>query len=134
LEQPEERGRAGKPSSGTVTLSTVVEGHEFVIRVRDDGKGIDWDRLRDRAAALGLPVKTRADLERALFADGVSTADEVTGLSGRGVGMGAVQAACVDRGGTLVVDSIPGGGTTLEFRFPVAEMAPSPAELAGAAA
>jgi two-component system chemotaxis sensor kinase CheA len=72
---------------------------------------------------MGLPAVTQTDLEKALFQDGLSTADEVTEYSGRGVGMGAVRAACAARGGHVAIASTS-RGTTLLFKFPVAAMNP----------
>ncbi|TPV93926.1 MAG: hypothetical protein B7733_18005 [Myxococcales bacterium FL481] len=134
LEIPEERARVGKSESGGLSIATVMSNGEFVIRLKDDGRGIEWDSVRARAQALGLPSATHADLERALFSDGLSTASEVTEYSGRGVGMGAIRAACEGQGGRMRISSSPGQGTEVEFRFPVDAMAPTPAERLAAAA
>ena len=96
----------------------VRRGADLVIEVKDDGQGIDWDRLAQKARAAGLPADTRADLERALFTDGISSRDEVSDTSGRGIGMGAVQAACQSLGGTIELESVMGGGTTFRFCLP----------------
>jgi HPt (histidine-containing phosphotransfer) domain-containing protein len=117
LESPEERRAAGKPRAGLLALSTRSVNGELIVEVRDDGRGIDWAAVGRKASALGQPHATRADLVEALFADGLSTKDEVTSLSGRGVGLGAVRATCRAAGGEVVVDSEPGQGTRLQFRF-----------------
>src|SRR5262249_25429425 len=88
--------------------------------VADDGRGIAWDKIRERAASLGLPHATSADLEEALYADKVSTHATATETSGRGVGMGAVRDAVRACGGTIAVETAPGRGTTLRFGFPAA--------------
>ncbi|MCR9159608.1 MAG: ATP-binding protein [Nannocystaceae bacterium] len=128
LELEEERGARGKAGGGTLTLSTSTEAGVFSIRIHDDGRGIDWDRVRTKAAAAGLPHETSADLEAALFHDGLTTRSEATLYSGRGVGLSAIRAACEERGGEVRVASRLGEGTAFEFRFPASEMAPSPTE------
>lgn len=122
IERPEVRRASGKPAQGSVQLATFVEGETFVVSVSDDGAGIDWNEVEARAGRAGLPRANRRDLERALFADGVSTRDEVTDVSGRGVGLAAVLAVVEGFGGRVVVRSQPGAGTTFEFRTPVASM------------
>lgn len=129
LETAEERRAAGKPTPAQVTLQAKQEGAHLVIELRDDGRGIDWPGLERRARAQGLPSETRADLVSALFADGVSTRDEVSEHSGRGVGLGALRAACQALGGTVHIESQRGTGTTLRCRLPRAatvQQAPSP--------
>src|SRR6185295_4651551 len=90
----------------------------FVVSVSDDGRGIDWRKLAEKAAAAGLPTATRADLEQALFADSISTRDSVSETSGRGVGLGAVRAAVIGLGGSIEVESAAGQGTTFRFGLP----------------
>jgi chemotaxis protein histidine kinase CheA len=90
-----------------------------VIQVSDDGRGIDWERVRSRARAAGLPHGDQAALVEALFAEGVSTAENVTSVSGRGVGLSALREACRALDGSIQVTSKSGEGTTLVFRFPV---------------
>lgn len=129
IEEPSARKEAGKPECGTLSLATVIEGDEFVIRVEDDGRGIDWSRLRERAESLGLSTSDEADLSEALFADGVSTASHASEYSGRGVGMGAIREACRERGGRVLVHSQPNRGTTFEFRFSARAISVQPEEL-----
>jgi two-component system, chemotaxis family, sensor kinase CheA len=129
LEPPAERAAQGKPEHGRLELATRVDGEEFVIEVTDDGRGINWPKLGLRAQAAGLPYETRADLEAALFHDGVSTADEVTELSGRGVGLAAVKEAVLALNGRIAVQSHPHKGATFIFRFPKETMAKSADEL-----
>jgi two-component system chemotaxis sensor kinase CheA len=129
LEYPAERTRLGKGEAGALTLRTAIDGEEFVISLADDGKGVDWEAVRVRAGAAGLPTGSPEDLERALFHDGLSTADTVTEISGRGVGLGVVEASCRAHGGCVRVLSQPGQGTVFEFRFPRQEIAASPVDL-----
>ncbi len=129
LETPSERVAAGKSPAGTIDLETRITGDRFVITLADDGRGIDWARVATAAAARGLPAATRAELIEALFHDGLSTAAVVSSVSGRGVGMGAVRAACQALGGSIDVRSESGRGTAFEFHFPVEVMAPGTHEL-----
>jgi len=117
LETPDERHAGGKPAAGALELNGSVEGSDLLIEIGDDGRGIDWTAVEARAAELGLAHATREDLVEALFVDGLSTAASVTQFSGRGVGMGAVRAACEALGGTVSVTSEPGRGTRVVFRF-----------------
>src|SRR6185369_10816059 len=94
-----------------------TEGH-LIITLRDDGRGIDWDKVAATAAARGLPHDTDEKLREALFTDGVSSRDTATLTSGRGIGMGALRHAARALGGDLEVTSVRGQGTTLAFRFP----------------
>jgi two-component system chemotaxis sensor kinase CheA len=118
IRSAEERARRGKPARTRIDLSAFFDRSGLVIELKDDGPGIDWARLAERAAAAGLPVATRADLVRALTTDGVSTNSQVTETSGRGVGMSAVLAACTRLNGELQVQSEPEQGTRFRFVFP----------------
>ena len=124
LESRADRLAQGKPALGTITLRTCVTDDQFVVEVVDDGRGIDWAGLARKAAGLGLPTATDADLRSALFRDGISTAVQVTDLSGRGLGMGAIQAATAALGGTLEVETKAHLGTTLRMTFPTDAMTP----------
>ena len=124
LETPEERMELGKTAEGVLRLATRVERDQFIIEVSDDGRGIDWKAVAQKASEKGLPHGTQAELTEALFQDGITTTAEVNEYSGRGIGMGAVRAACQARGGTVHISSQPREGTKLEFRFPRSEMAP----------
>jgi two-component system chemotaxis sensor kinase CheA len=118
LEDSSERLTRGKPARGAVRMSFQELKDQVVFRFGDDGAGIDWARIAARAAELGLPASTRKDLERALFVDFVSTRDEASAVSGRGVGMGAVLECVQAHGGSIEVESERGRGTTWVFRFP----------------
>jgi two-component system chemotaxis sensor kinase CheA len=106
-------------------LETRLDRDRFQISISDDGRGINWDRVKEAAYRKGLPAETQLDLDAALFADGLSTADQVTDTSGRGVGMAAVKQSCDERGGDICVKSKEGRGTTFTFKFPVESMASS---------
>lgn len=119
IEAEEARVAAKKPPAGTITLSTDRVGDQFRIEMADDGAGVNWARVAEKAKAKGLPHATQNDLVAALFADGVSTRDEATDLSGRGVGMSAVKDACKKLGGDITIISQPGKGTTVRCTIPV---------------
>jgi len=114
------RAESGKGERGRLHLATFEEHGEFVVEIEDDGRGIDWEAVRARAADLGLPTQSERDLVRALFAPGVSTAREVSDVSGRGIGLAAVERAATELGGRIAVRSERGRGTVLQFRFPAA--------------
>jgi two-component system chemotaxis sensor kinase CheA len=129
LELPDARRVGGKEGSGRIRLRTYLDVHSFVIEISDDGAGIPWDSVRERARELGLRHATREDLVQALFAEGLSTASEINEYSGRGVGLSVVRSACVERGGRIEVHSEPQQGTTFVFRFPREVIAVDPAAL-----
>ena len=124
LESSGERASYGKSPIGIVTLRTVVRDERFVVEIADDGRGIDWDALARNAEARGIAAGTPEKVQAALFRQGVSTAVEVTDLSGRGIGLGAVQAATQQLGGRLEIQSARGLGTTLRMTFPKGAMFP----------
>lgn len=129
LESPEDRLAQGKPAQGKIEMTTRLDGEHFVVSIRDDGRGINWDRIAELAAEKGMPTGTPRDLCNALFADGLSTAQTVTSTSGRGIGMAAVKSSCEALGGRITVDSQPGRGTEIRFDFPVEAMAPAATEM-----
>jgi two-component system chemotaxis sensor kinase CheA len=121
IETPEQRLSAGKPAQGTLRLGAFLEGDALVIELVDDGRGVDWARVRSKARERGLAHATDQDLVNALFSDGLSTAESVSDVSGRGVGMSAVRDAARALNGTIQVISKPNAGTTVRFNFPAAE-------------
>lgn len=125
LEGPDERKQRRKSPTGRLTLRSRLQGDAFVIEFNDDGRGIAWESVERKAQALGLPHQTRTELVDALFAEGLSTRDEVTETSGRGVGLGAARRACQELGGHVEVESETNGGTTIRFVWP-ARMASAP--------
>lgn len=120
IESASERLERGKPEQSKLRLSANLDSERLCIEVQDDGRGIRWERIREKARERGLPHETRADLIEALFSDGVSTAEYVSDTSGRGVGMAAVRDAAYALGGSIEIDSSEGVGTTIRFEFPVA--------------
>jgi signal transduction histidine kinase len=126
LEEPAAREQVRKPPVGALWLSAELEGGQVVVRLRDDGRGIDWEKLAEKAKAKGLRHDTRAALEEALFADGVSTRDAVSLVSGRGVGMAAVREVVTKMGGVIAIHSERNVGTTFEFRVPGADAFQNP--------
>lgn len=120
IEGPGERLAKGKPATGELVLRAAVEDDAFVVEIADDGRGVDWARVRDRARQRGLPCDTKQDLESALFADGLSTRDTADEVSGRGVGLGATLAACRALGGRVDVFSEVSRGTRVRVVLPIA--------------
>jgi two-component system chemotaxis sensor kinase CheA len=119
IEAPDERLTVGKKAQGELCLRTRTDDDRLIVEVADDGRGIDWSEVAKRAQAADVPFATAADLEAALFADGVSTATSVTEIAGRGVGMGALRDATRALGGEIGVTSQRNGGTTVRMTFPL---------------
>jgi signal transduction histidine kinase len=118
LESAREREARGKPARGRLTLSTRLAHATLAVAIGDDGRGIDWERIRQKARQLGLPAETAADLERALFSDGLTTRTDTTTTSGRGIGTSALDATVRNLGGWIEVESIAGLGTTFRCMVP----------------
>ena len=123
METMDERKRKNKLELGTITLSTSIEANSYVIAVKDNGRGIDWECVRVAAKRRGLPCASEHDLMEALFHVGVSTSELVTDTSGRGVGMAAVRETCRSLEGTINIHTQLGVGTEFQFVFPVESMA-----------
>jgi two-component system, chemotaxis family, sensor kinase CheA len=122
IETPAQRLAAGKPAHGTITLSAQHSGGSIVIEVRDDGRGLDRARILAKAKSSGLTVHdAMSDQEvwQLIFAPGFSTADVVTEVSGRGVGMDVVKRNILALNGTVELDSAPGFGTRVSVRLPL---------------
>jgi two-component system chemotaxis sensor kinase CheA len=125
IEAPAERAARGKPESGRVCIDARREKGHVCIEVRDDGAGIDLERLRARAVELGiLHPDLAADLTPSqtaalAFHPGLSTARQVTEVSGRGVGMDAVRAIVEALGGSVEIETRSGAGTTTRLRVPI---------------
>jgi two-component system chemotaxis sensor kinase CheA len=125
IEPPAQRAAAGKPEAGRLVIEARREKGHVCIEVRDDGAGIDIERLRARAVELGmLHPDLAADLTPAqaaalVFRAGLSTAREVTEVSGRGVGMDAVRATVEALGGDVEIETQRGRGTTTRLRVPI---------------
>lgn len=119
IEEVNERRASAKPERGRIKLIAERTAQRFAIEVSDDGRGINWDRVRRAAAKRGVAVQTETQLVHALFADGVTTKDEVTPLSGRGVGLAAVLETLKRAGGEVHVRTQHGSGTTFRFEVPL---------------
>ncbi len=125
IELPEERKRQGKAGKGTLSLSASQEGNFVIIAVSDDGRGLDRDAIVRKASGLGLipPEKISSlnenQVHQLIFAPGFSTAGEVSDLSGRGVGLDVVKKNIERIGGSVVVRSAKGKGTTILLRIPL---------------
>jgi two-component system chemotaxis sensor kinase CheA len=125
LEMPVERREAGKPDKGTITLAAYHEGGHIIIEVRDDGKGLDVNKIKDKVLSRGLATEaefdkmTDAQIHKFIFAAGFSTAAEVTSVSGRGVGMDVVRNNIELIGGTVDLRSTTGKGTTFTIKIPL---------------
>ena len=125
IEPADDRIAAGKPARGTVSLNAYHQGTQVVIEVRDDGRGIDLDLVRDQAVRNGLVNDEDAkrmnpqDVLNLIFEPGFSTATEVTEVSGRGVGMDVVRTVLDRLKGTIQISSTKGKGTTIQLRVPL---------------
>jgi two-component system chemotaxis sensor kinase CheA len=122
IEPPAERLARGKPEHGTITLVASHQGGSIVIEVRDDGKGLSREKLLKKARERGLEVSdtmTDPEVYNLIFAPGFSTADQVTDVSGRGVGMDVVKKNITALGGTVEIDSSEGHGMTVRVRLPL---------------
>jgi two-component system chemotaxis sensor kinase CheA len=131
IEPSADRTAAGKPATAQLILRAGQTGNEIGIEVEDDGRGIDWARVSELAAARGVSAATEADLVELLFSDGFSTRETASELSGRGIGMGALRHACVASGGRVAITSRPGAGTVLSFRWPSSHARPEVWQFAG---
>ena len=125
IESPEVRTAAGKPAQGTITLDAFHRGNTIVIQVSDDGKGLDADRIRDKAIERGLisaadaEKMTRRQIYQLIWEPGLSTADKVTDISGRGMGMDIVRSKIEELNGAIELDSEPGRGTQVTIKLPL---------------
>jgi two-component system, chemotaxis family, sensor kinase CheA len=122
IELPAERVAKGKPEHGTITLAASHQGGSIVIEVRDDGKGLNRAKLLAKAREKGIDAPdTMSDAEvwGLIFAPGFSTAEVVTDVSGRGVGMDVVKKNITALGGTVEIDSAEGYGMSVKVRLPL---------------
>lgn len=123
LEPPDVRAAAGKPRKGTVKLAAVHSGAHVLIRISDDGAGMNRESIRARAAEKGLidpnSDLTDGDIYNLVFTPGFSTASKVTSVSGRGVGLDVVKKAIESLRGTIEISSEKGMGTTITLKLPL---------------
>lgn len=124
IESPGDRRNAGKRENGRLTVSARQSGNQIIVEIADDGRGIDTERLVRKAVAAGrderllrnLSERQKLDL---VFEPGLSSKDEVTEISGRGVGMDVVRAAIEQIGGRIELDSVPGRGLRIQIQVPL---------------
>ncbi len=125
IETPQERIKAGKPEEGTVWLKAYNEGNMIVIEIKDDGHGMDAEKLKQKAIEKGIITPSEAenmgDKEAfmLIFKPGFSTAAKVTSVSGRGVGMDVVKTNIEKLNGIIEVDSVKGKGSTFKLKIPL---------------
>lgn len=122
VEMPQERIDAGKPEQASIRLSAWHQGGHIAIQVADDGKGLNRDSILKKAKDAGMPVSDSmpdSEIWPLIFSPGLSTATEVTDISGRGVGMDVVRKNIQSLGGTVDIDSALGEGTKVTIRLPL---------------
>ncbi len=123
LEMPEDRVKAGKPAKGTIRLSAYQASGQIVIEIADDGRGLNTAKIRKRAIEVGLISEddhpSEAQLHKMIFTPGFSTAEKVTSVSGRGVGMDVVKTNIDQIGGTIDLKSTQGRGSTFSIKIPL---------------
>lgn len=122
VEKPAERSKVGKSTKGHVELSAQLQGNEVAITVSDDGKGIDAQKILESARKKDIDVSgihSDQDAVNLIFAPGFSTAEQVTDVSGRGVGMDAVRKSIQELGGNIHIDTVVGRGTKFKITLPL---------------
>ncbi len=125
IEMPDERVAAGKPAMGTIVLKAYHEAGQVIIEIVDDGGGLNTDKIVQKALSKGLitpdQAKSMSDKEKAnlIFLPGLSTAEQVTDVSGRGVGMDVVKSNLDQLGGQVDIDTARGKGTTIRIKLPL---------------
>ena len=125
IESPEQRKLAGKPVEGTIRLNAYHQGNQVVIEIGDDGSGIDLGKVVSKAVSSNIITPDQArrmsenDALDLIFAAGLSTSDEVTEISGRGIGMDVVKSVMDRLKGTISVSSVPGQGSTFRLKVPL---------------
>jgi len=125
IENSEERVRRGKPARGTIHLTSYHHGNQVIVEITDDGRGIDSQKLKDKAIEAGLITEEEADRmgEAAIlalaFKPGLSTADKITEISGRGVGLDVVQNVLHRLKGSVDIETRAGQGTTFRLKLPL---------------
>ena len=125
IETPDERRQAGKPETGVVTLRAYHEGGHVIIEIADDGRGLNMDRIRVKILDNGLATDSELEgmsdqqIQQFIFKAGFSTAEKVTSVSGRGVGMDVVRTNIEKIGGTIELKSVEGQGSTFTIKIPL---------------
>ncbi|MGM0443013.1 MAG: chemotaxis protein CheA [Fibrobacterota bacterium] len=122
IEPPADRVSAGKPPKGTIRITAREERDSLILEITDDGAGINTDKIRAKAFEMGLikeqDTLTKDDILNVMFSSGVSTAEEVTDISGRGVGMDVVKDSIEKSGGSIEVSTEPGRGSQFSISLP----------------
>jgi two-component system chemotaxis sensor kinase CheA len=123
LEMAEERKQRGKTEHGTIRLEAFHRGGNVVVQIRDDGRGLDAGRIREKAVSRGMIAPdaqlSPEEIHQLIFAAGFSTADTITDISGRGVGMDVVKRNIEALNGTVTIESLPGQGTCVRIELPL---------------
>ena len=125
IESPEDRARLGKSARGVVRLNAYHQGNQVIVEVSDDGRGIDAQKIRAKAVQLGMTTAedaarlSEAEAVQFIFKPGFSTAEQVTEVSGRGVGMDVVQSVLQRLKATISVETRPGQGATFRLKLPL---------------
>ena len=125
LEKPEDRAASGKPETGTVTLSAFHEGGHIIIEIKDDGRGLNIDKIKQKIVEKDLATDSELEqmsdeqIMQYIFKAGFSTAEKVTSVSGRGVGMDVVRTNIEKIGGTVSLSSAMGKGSTFHIKIPL---------------
>jgi two-component system, chemotaxis family, sensor kinase CheA len=125
IESPDERKKAGKPAQGTVKLNAYHQGNQVIVEVTDDGRGIDAQKIRAKAIEMGLTTAddaakmSEAETLNFIFRPGFSTAEQVTEVSGRGVGMDVVQSVLHRLKASVSLETKLGQGTTFRLKLPL---------------
>jgi len=121
IESREQRIKAGKDPVGNVTISAYQEGNKAVIKIEDDGKGLDVEKIKNKAVKKGINIEgmSDADVKNLIFLEGFSTSDKVTDVSGRGVGADAARTKITSIGGSIEVESEWGKGTCFIIHLPL---------------
>lgn len=122
IESPKDRKAAGKPQTGTIRISAQVAPGVIVLTIKDDGRGLDLIKIQQKAIAKGLisdgAKLSEDEIANLIFEPGFSTADQVTDISGRGVGMDVVKKEVIGLGGQIEISSQPGVGTEIQITLP----------------
>ncbi|MBL8638113.1 MAG: chemotaxis protein CheA, partial [Alphaproteobacteria bacterium] len=125
IETPAERSRAGKPETGTINLRAFHEGGHIIIEIADDGRGLPVDKIKKKILQNGLATEdeiakmSAQQIQQYIFAAGFSTAEKVTSVSGRGVGMDVVRTNIEKIGGSIELKSVEGRGSTFSIKIPL---------------
>ncbi|MBM3565751.1 MAG: response regulator, partial [Alphaproteobacteria bacterium] len=125
IEKPEDRREAGKEETGTIVLKAFHEGGHIIIQIADDGRGLNLEKIRAKAVANGVATEAEMDsmteqqIMQFIFKAGFSTAEKVTSVSGRGVGMDVVRTNIEKIGGTIEMKSVWGKGSTFTIKIPL---------------